>query len=57
MSNTRKWDKRKMKSHLPPDKWTYLNLFFPKILVDVFVNNYTFYLKGGGREIITINKK
>lgn len=57
MSNTRKWDKRKMKSHLPPDKWTYLNLFFPKILVDVFVNNYTFYLKGGGREIISINKK
>lgn len=57
MSNTRKRDKRKTKSQLPPDKWTYLNLFFPKTLVDVFVNNYTFYLKEGGRETITINKK
>lgn len=45
MNNTRKWDKRKMKSQLSLDKWTYLYLLFPKILVEVFISNYTFYFK------------
>lgn len=45
MNNTRKWDKRKMKSQLFLDKWTYLYLFFPKILVEVFISNYTFNFK------------
>lgn len=54
MSNTRKWDKRKMESQLPQEKWIYLNLLFPilvealvEVLVEAFICHYTFVCKKG----------
>lgn len=54
MSNTRKWDKRKMESQLPQEKWIYLNLLFPilvealvEVLVEAFISHYTFVCKKG----------